>query len=308
MSVEDIINKYSYNEEIANYLRIAYPYFIEEFKDETIVYEALMNTPICLTSDNIYNYLVEHGFINGEDNEMVSYNDLKGSMGVYFSDPIIEYNNDLNEYAIKGVNRIVVVSCYNLLADYTKSTLTHEICHAIKSYNNEFTIENDNLIEKSGLVNKKYELSNSDKVNKTWNRETGVGLEEGLNALAEESIMSKITQKNYETKGYQASKELIKTVLNKYGIPDIENIFKEAELYHDNTRIDEILGQTYYDLSDFADKLYKLNVAMINMANTDEKRKEAANKANELIENEYAQIDINLKAIGQRSIKIRKGK
>lgn len=304
MGIEDIIQKHGYNEDIANYLRRAYPYFVKEFGDEQTIYNALISTPIYLT-DNIYKCLKEHGFINREDNEMVSFDRLKASKGVYHSEPIIKYNKGLNTYSLEGVNRIIAVNGNTLLEDKTKSMLTHEISHLIKSYKGEYTIKADTIVERSGLIERIYILHEEDGnvISKIY-KETGVELEEALNTLSEDTIMTKVKGQPFYANGYRTMKTFIQLIINGYKIPNLKEIFKEAEMYHDNTRLEQVLGSTYYELRDFADKLYPLEVEKLSFNTTNKRRLEIQNEMQELFQNEFTPIEEKLKSIGQSSIKM----
>ena len=304
MSVEDIIQKYGYNEELANFLRSAYPLYVEEFKDERIVYEAFMKTPIYLC-DNVYECLKEHGHLDDrEDNEMVPLETLKVSAGVYDCAAKLSYNEYSKEYTITNEDRIVAINAYSLKIDSCKSTLVHELGHLIKAYYNEHTIKGDTLVEKSGFITRIYQLSNENgRIKKTLWSETGVGLEEGLNAVLEEKIMARLLGKaDFRSMGYQTMKNIALNVMNAYKIPNLWNIFKEAQIYHDNTRVDEVLGQVFYKIMAFADKLYPLNVEILNMNTTKERREEADKEMDILIKEEYTPISEELKSIGQSSM------
>lgn len=304
MSVEDIIQKYGYNEELANFLRSVYPLYVEEFKDERIVYEAFMKTPIYLC-ENVYECLKEHGHLDDrEDNEMVPLETLKVSAGIYDCAAKVSYNEYSKEYTITNEDRIVAINAYSLKIDSCKSTLVHELGHLIKAYYNEHTIKGDTLVEKSGFITRIYQLSyENGRVKKTLWSETGVGLEEGLNAVLEEKIMARLLGKaDFRTMGYQTMKNIVLNVMNAYNIPDLWEIFKEAELYHDNTRVDAVLGDVFYNIIEFADRLYPLNVKILNINTSKEERNKTEKEMDKLIKEEYAPISIRLKEIGNGTI------
>ena len=62
MNIENAINKFGYEEELADILRKIYPLFITYFGSEyePIIYEALINTPI-IKCNNIYTAFKERG-------------------------------------------------------------------------------------------------------------------------------------------------------------------------------------------------------------------------------------------------------
>lgn len=302
MSVEDIIQKYNYSEDIANYLRKAYPALVRYFKNETIVHEALMETPIVLTN-NLYKCLLEHGFLNNDQDEgVVSYETLSVCAGVYHGEPIIKYNELKKEYSIERVNRIVAINAYSLIPHEYKGTLTHELCHLVKSYYNEYTINGDTVEERSGLISRKYQLIFKDgKVCKKLWSETGVGLEEAFNAVAEEKITSEIIGDPYKTNGYIVLRQIAKNIL-AYNIPNLHDIIIEAEMYHDNTRLESVLGPVFYEIMAFVDEIYPMVVKMSDINLGKDKRNEIAKEVEAIAEIKYKPLREKLKAIGQGTI------
>ena len=301
MGIEDIIQKFNYNEELANFLRKAYPAFVEQF-DEQLVYDALSNVEIVIKDKNVADILKERGFLKNEkDQGLVSFETLKVCSGVYHSETDISYNKALNSYSIDNVRRIVAENASSLILESRKSALVHELGHLIKSYRNEYTIKGDTLVEKSGLITRIYQLHEEDGVvvRELWS-ESCVGLEEGLNAILEDQVTSKIIGRPYFSNGYQSLKELARLITNL--VPGLLDAFKEAQMYHDNTRIDNILGQTYYDLIEFTDKIYPMVVKIADMTVRENERREIANTLKVLLDNEFKPIVQRLKAIGQGSM------
>lgn len=290
MNIEDIIKKYNYNDEISNFLRNVYPILVEYFSDERIVYEALLSTPIKLT-DNVYNCLIENGFLKDrEDNEIVSLETLKFSAGAYHCEPVIKYEKNIDKYTLEGTNRIIAINASSLESNTTKATLIHEISHLIKSYYKEHTIKEDTLVEKSGLINKVYQLSQIDgKVQRKTCFENGVGLEEAFNTIVEEEITSKLIGEKFNTKGYQLMKSLANDILS-YNIPNFKEQLLETEVYHDTTRIVSTLGETYYKLIDFGDKIYPMLLQILNPSITMHTRVGISEEIDKLISEEYIPV------------------
>lgn len=302
MSVEDIIQFHGYDENIANYLRKAYPAFIAYFKDEELIYSALMNTPIKLTNKNIYECLKENGFLNREDDELVSYDTLKVASGVYHQEPIISFDRENNKFILEGTRRIAAINGNSLYVDKPRSMLTHELSHLIKSYYNENTIEGDILIQRSGLTIRKYKLSEKDgKVKMKIISEERIGLEEGYNTIAEEKIMSMIQGQPFESKGYQTMKN-IALLFTNFNIPNLMDEIIMAELYHDDTKLESILGETFAKMIKFADEIYPLNVEILDMNTRDERREELKAIGDAKANEQLPSIVEELKAIGQSSM------
>ncbi|MBR2603719.1 MAG: hypothetical protein IKE10_01665 [Bacilli bacterium] len=303
MDIENIIQKHGYNEELSNFIRSVYPLLVKYYNNEEIVYESLMSTPIKLTN-NVYDCLIDNGFLRDTptNNEMVSLETLKFCSGAYHCEPVIKYDKARDKYELENTNRIIAINASSLELDTVKATLIHEICHLIKSYNGEHTIREDTLIEKSGFISKTFQLNEvNGVVKRTVCFETGVGLEEGFNAVAEEQITSELIGKPFTTKGYQLMRSLANNVLS-YNIPNLHEVLKEAEIYHDNTRVDAILGETYYKLLAFGDKLYPMLVDLLNPSNNLVKMKEISSNINSVIDAEYEPIRKELETIGNKSI------
>lgn len=271
MSIEQIIEKYNYNLELSNFLRSVYPILCVYFGDENLVFNALNSTPIVLCS-NVYDYLFKNNMLDADGTAVVDKASLKQAAGAYCSKPNIKYENLENKYTVTNVSRVVAINASTLENDSTKSTLIHEICHLIKSCHNEYLIKDDTLIEKSGLITSIYQLNyENGQVKKTLVFEHNVGLEEGLNTLAQDEIASKLLGKDFGSFGYGIVKALAKDVVHLS-----DNIYDEimkAELYHDESKLKMQFGESFYKLMEFGDKLYKLNLEVMNFSLTEDERK-----------------------------------
>lgn len=250
---EEIIKKYNYDEEFSKFLYQVYIELVNYYGNENIIYDAFLNTEIKNVKD-IYEYLKENDML--EDNNIVTENDLKRSSGIYASKPIIKQAN--NKYEIIDTKKIVLVKNFNINDTNKKAVLIHELCHMVKSYEDEYIIINDLLINRSGIIERHYKLtSENGKVNKDIIREKGVGLEEGFTTLAEEHITRHIVDINYHQSGYASVYVLAKTLLNYIN----ESIIKYISLHNDkNLLYDKITN--YTEIETLADIAYKLNLEM----------------------------------------------
>ena len=102
---------------------------INEFGDEEIIYEALLNTPIVSVS-NVYEYLKDDNLLD-ESDTIVEEGDLRRSSGVFHSKPEISYNVD-GTYKIDDIKRVVAVVNFDFNNNSSKGTLIHELCHLVK--------------------------------------------------------------------------------------------------------------------------------------------------------------------------------
>lgn len=287
MNVDNIVNRHGYSTELASFLKKLYIELVAFFKDEEIVYNALLNTPIKSVS-NVYDYLKDNKLL--DDNEfLVSSDDLKRCSGVSHSEPNIVYDANTKTYEILNINRVVLVVNLDLTKPHSAGTTIHEICHLIKSYFKEYTIEGDILIERSGLVECYYKLGyDGVKVTKTLIKEIGIGLEEGLNSVAEEEIGRKIISPLYQSTGYQIVNALARRILS---INNLQDIIIAAEIYQDSKELENTIGEeNYTKLKEVLDKIYKLGLIMFAQAFDKEKMQQTANEITMLIQTEYKEI------------------
>ncbi len=291
MNIKQIIKKYNYPEDLANFLTIVYANFLKYFGEdkEDIIYEALNNTEIVL-GDNIYETLNKRGLIdNVEGDSLVNEDDLKRAVGIYQSVPDIKYNLKTNTFEINSIKRLIAINAPDLSSNYSKSTLVHELGHLIKSYFKEYTIEENKLKSRNGLISREWQLTIKDgKIIKKLIKEEGIGLEEGLNTVLEEDIIRQIIDANYQATGYgvisSVARNIIKTsdiaipMLNSQILNDKESIINIFE---------DISPNLYNNLECLMDKLYKLSLKMFSEIFDPEKMQETSKQIKEVLVKEY---------------------
>lgn len=277
---ENIIKKYNYGKQFSNFLYQAYIELVNYYGNENIIYNAFLNTEINNVKD-MYKYLKENDLL--EDNNLVTENDLKISSGMYISKPIIKQLN--NKYEIIDTKRVVLVHKFNINDTNKKAALIHELCHMVKSYEEEYKIIGNILINNSGLIERHYKLlSENGKTHKEILREKGVGLEEGFTAIAEEYIIRRMIDKNYQQSGYESVYVLAKILINYTN----ESIIKYSSLHKDKDILyDKITN--YTEIEELADITYKLNLEMYSELFEQEEIKQIKNIMLNLI-NEYKEI------------------
>lgn len=263
MDFQNIINKWNYNEELSEFLKKVYNSLIEELGSdfEPIIYEAFLNTEVILSGNNIYDCLKNRGLLEEEDDYTVSYSDLKRASGVYHCYPNIIFNG--TDFEISSVTRVVVINSTTIEEDYIKAALIHELGHMVKGYYQEFSIEGNRLITRSGLIETIEELYiENGKVKKRLISEKGVGIEEGLNAALEESIAKKIVNQNYKVSGYGVINVMAKTLSEDLELKSIilpaqmlkekKNLIKEIDAH--------LKDGAYLIIEDIMDRIYKLTL------------------------------------------------
>ena len=77
--------------------------------------------------------------------------------------------------------------------------------------------------------------------------------------------------------------------LFKYGFEDLEEIVLEAQLNHDESKLQKTLGIVYFYFMEFMDKVYKINLDFNKSRTFKEKERIADNLIN-LVTDEYMPI------------------
>lgn len=283
MNIDNIINKYNYSNELAQFLKDVYSALIDYFgeSNEEIIYNALLSCPI-ISSKNCYDELLKLGLID-IDNNMVTMNDLKISSGVYESKPKIIHQND--KFTISSIERAIVIKDLDVNNKVSKATLIHEIGHLVKSYYNEYEIDGNILTFKSGLIEKKYQLEIiNEKVQKRLILELGVGLEEGFNSLLEEDIARKIIDPNYQSTGYG----LVNGIASNF--KKYLSFFLNAQIYKNKSELISRFGIYYSDLEILTDKFYQLNLQLLANAFNEFRKQEIIAEIQKLQFEEYIPI------------------
>ena len=248
----DIVKKYNYDEEISEFLNKVYVELVKYYGNEDIIYNAFLNTEIISTS-NIYEYLKENDML--ENDTLVTENDLRRSSGIYTSKPIIKKINE--RYEIVDIKRVVLVKDFDIKSTNKKAVLIHELCHMVKSYENEYRVIANLLENNSGLIQRYYKLSFNEEVEKDLIRERGVGLEEGFTSISEEHITRNIVDKDYKQTGYGTVYSLAKKLIDYVN----ESLIKYSEIHHDKDILyDKLIS--YDEIEHLADLAYKLNLEM----------------------------------------------
>lgn len=290
MNFVDIVKKYNYDPSLAEFLEQIYKEFINYFGEgqRKIIYEAFLNCPV-LNVSNCYDALNNLGFLDNVcENQIVTFGDLKRATGVYSSKPDINFDVDSNSYNIIGIRRVVAISNLDLDKEYIRAALIYELAHLVKSYYGEYEIVGNILIERSGLIEKRYLLS-QDKSNVKLSEISvkGIGLEEGLTSMVEEDISKKIINPDYKVNGYG----VVNTVARQF-TSDPEDLIKiiMAQIYEDKTEILKLYPDDYYTLESVVDKIYEYSLKMFALMFDTDKMKEATEELNKYLEQIYVPL------------------
>lgn len=208
--------KYNYGEELLSYLDKLIPALITYYKSEELVYGAL---------DDVLIHIQEPG-----ENEEEYYKGYFGNsekfeipfLGGAFHDE--RYYLDNNKITKKT---LIYYRCrlFNLYKpfdfsdDSSLSGLTHEICHAIKSYKKE-KIVNGKLVSTSGLIKYYYEYQPENKIFNLVSSEN-VGIEEALNSYDEAEVMTIMTGEYHRNGSYIGMSEDARKIMENEDIKEV---------------------------------------------------------------------------------------
>lgn len=293
MNIKEIINKYQYNKDLADFIRQVYSEFIIYLGSEyePIIYEALLNTEI-VNCDNIYTCLKARGMLENQEGEsLVSEADLKRATGVYNSYPNIIYDFQSNQFKIQDVKRVVAVCNLDLSKDYIKGALIHELGHMVKAFYKEFSIEGNILTTRSGLIETKEELTyENNHVIRRVKGEKSVGLEEGLSAVLERDIARRIVDVDYEIHGYGVVHAVARNFTKK---DELKKVILNAQMLKDKDRLIDFFNDyfaveySYETLEALVDKMYVLGLRQFAAMFNPDKMQAIARELNDVIINEY---------------------
>lgn len=289
MNVNSIIEKYGYNEELASNLRNIYPYLVSYFKDEQAVFNALNNIPIVFCED-LYDCLVEHDMLGAiDEGAIASPDDIRDAFGGHITNPQFKYNAESNSFELAESRQMIALNTRTITTNFTP-TMIHEICHAVKSYNNQYQIDGNIAVEYSGLSRRNYSLSvENGVVKRNLIDEPGIGFEEALTELTSERIYSAIIGKEYQSDNYNWTKRTAKGLFS-YGVEDLGNIILEAQMYHDDSRLTAIFGDGYYEFLNMIDKVYDKELDFYNCT-TDQEMNEKTNEYNNFVSMQSPIVD-----------------
>lgn len=195
-------DKFNYDDKTMKALYMIVPALIEYYgKDyEEIILSSIYDCEIipCNSHDTISKVLNKHKLTPLVGGTMVSDVDLKRSESVYCPNVKVSYDKDSNKYNIDKTDRVIITShTYNYDSLKGIEILTHALCHLVKSYNNEFEIEENVLNIRNGIGYEKRKIIYGDDISLELMEEYGKGFEEGLTLYDTEKIVSLICKDNY---------------------------------------------------------------------------------------------------------------
>ena len=240
--LEELKEKYNYDNKVIKALSLIIPSMINYYGDKykSIILDAISSCEIipCNSHQTISKVLNDRKLTKFVGASLVSDIDIKRAESVYVPNVKLIYNQELNIYEIKKIDRIIVTShTFNYDSLKGIEVLTHALCHLIKSYNKEFTIDGNVLTIRSGLS---YEIRkivyNDGDITLDFIEDYGRSMSEGLCLYDTEKIVSNVYHTNYKCYDYETiytiatilkEKYKLKNDINKYEIIGTIDDFKE---------------------------------------------------------------------------------
>ncbi len=252
---EEIKQKYSYDDDLAETIAMTAESLIDYFgvEYESLILEAISSCKYVIAKkekeidgklspvfENVYDVLKRENMILDIKGTTISDGDLKRASGVYTSVPKLSFTD--GKYNIDKIDRIIVLgSHFNKDNPASLGLIAHETMHMIKSYINEFTIDGDKLVERRGLGKTEYKLTNSnDGINLSLEKETGVGIEEGLNSYDELKLVRTAYDSNYETYGYAYQRVVAGILIDNI---NLDEYIKKAQLTGNTEELKNIFDE-----------------------------------------------------------------
>lgn len=220
---DELKNKYNYSEKTLKALAKIIPciisYYGEEY--EYIILEAILNTEIinCNSKQTISKVLNERTLTKKIGDSYLGNIDLKRAESIYVPNVKIVYNENINSYEIDKIDRIIATShTFNYDSPKGLEVLTHAICHLVKSYKDEITINENMITIRNGLSYEERKIKYGDEITLEFNNEFGKGLEEGFNIFDTEMIVSMVLGDTYKCYDYDSIYTIAVVLKEKYNL------------------------------------------------------------------------------------------
>ena len=233
---ENLRKRYNYNDKTIKALSIIVPKIISYYGHEHIetILNALLNCEIipCSSEDTISSVMDR---LERDNISFYTDIDLKKGESLYTSSVNISYNELKNKYEIENIDRVIITShTHNFDSLKGQEILTHAICHLIKSYNNEFEIDENNLIVRNGISYDKYKIIYNEKdISLEFIETFALSLEEGFTIYDTEKIVSLICNDNYKCYDYNSIYNIAFVLKDRYKMQKEINDYEMYGNYND---------------------------------------------------------------------------
>lgn len=248
--LEKLKEKYKYNDKTIKALSKIIPsmirYYGEDYED--IILDAIFNCKIipCNSHQTISNVLKEKKLTKMIGTSPVSDIDIKRGESVYVPNIKISYDETNNSYEIDEINRIIVTShTFNYDSLKGLEVLTYALCRLVKSYKNEFTIDENYITIRSGIsFEKRKIIYDNETIFLNFEEDYAKGLEEGFNLYDTEAIVSSIYEDSYKCYDFDSIYTVALILKSKYDLK------KEIDSYELTGSIDVFQKEYGQDVVD----------------------------------------------------------
>ena len=236
-------SKYNYNDKTINALSKIIPSLIEyyglNYKD--MILAAIESCEIipCNSKQTISKIKKENNLSIKNGVSDIASIEIKGSESAYISDASIVYEEESNKFYISEIKRVIATShTYNYDSPKGLEVLTYALVKLIKSYQDEFLIEENILTKRIGLeLEKRHIVKDNENIYLNLISHEGHGLEEGFNIYDTSEIVSLVLKDNYKCYDY-------------------DSIYAIARILKENFKLKEIINKA--ELTGITDDLYKM--------------------------------------------------
>lgn len=295
--LEKLKEKYKYSDKTIKALSKIIPSMIRYYGEdsEDIILNAIFDCEIipCDSHQTISSVLKTKKLTKLIGTSPVSNIDVKRGESVYVPSVKISYDEKSNSYQIDKTDRVIVTShTFNYDSLKGLEVLTYALCRLVKSYKNEFTIDENYIIIRSGISSEKRKIVyDNDEVVLDFVEDYAKGLEEGFNLYDTEEIVSSIYGNNYKCYDFDSIYTVALILKSKY---DLKKEIDDYELTGSIDVFEKKYGKEVVDsLALICDKCVNLENEMYLSFTRDDKDK-YAKSINKLLNKDMYDILVSI--------------
>lgn len=287
--IDKLIEKYSYDSKTINALSKILPQLIEYYGEEyeETILDAVYNCEIiaCNSYQTITKVEKEKELTKTQKTNQLKDINLKRNDSTYLTNIKISYDELTNTFNIDKIKRTIVTAhTFNYDSPKGLEVLTYALCKLVKSYEKEYEVKENKLIRKTGLAKEEMLIiKEKDDIYLVTEKETGIGLEEGLTIYDTEQIVSMVLKDKYKCYDYDSVYTVAQILKEKFKLLDLINY---AEITKDDKELSKICSEEE-KLKTHCDECLKLEHEMFISMQREEKNELAKQINNKLTKTIY---------------------